>query len=164
MSVGTWLKTYGLDVLKDAAIVLGVAAQDVKTIAPAGSAAATSAEDTLTEIATIITDVETEVAALTPGSVGAAGASPITGAQKLQMAVARANEKLQKWYQANLPNSPKVTNSAAWQQGVTGIVNGMVSILNSADGTAVQVKKGVEGSSVPSAATTTAAANPPAKS
>lgn len=161
MSVGTWLKTFGVEALRDAALVLGVAAGDIKTIAPT-SAAGAAVSDTLTDIATIITDVETEVAALTPGSVGAAGAAPISSAQKLQMASARANERLQKWYAANMPGNPAVIDKAAWQTGVATLVNGMVSILNSADGKAVQVKKGVAGSSVPSAALTAAIATPSA--
>jgi hypothetical protein len=145
----SWLKKFGLTILKDALVVLGIGEQIVPTVVPPG-ATETKVEDVLVDIATIITDVETEVAAVTP----AGGAAPVTGAQKLQMASARANQRLQKWYAANVPGAPAVKNSALWQTGVATIVNGMVALLNSADDKAdVKTTDGVKGAQVPSAQT-----------
>jgi hypothetical protein len=166
----SWLKKYGLTILRDALIVLDIGEQGVEALAPAGSATATKVEDTLTEIATIITEVEAEAAALEgasgPGGqtgkpIGGltAGEVALTGAQKLQMASVRANQKLQAWFKANVPGSPAVKNSALWQQGVATIVNGVVALLNSADeGATIQTMPGVKGAQVPTAAVIAAVA------
>ena len=154
MSVITWLKKYGLTILKDATIVLGIGSEAVTQIAP-NSAGAAKAADTLTSIANIVTEVETAAA-----SAATAG-SALTSAQKLAAADALANQVLQTWFQENLPGTPKVADQQAWETGVSTIVNGVVALLNSAAPT-VKTTSGVEGSAVPAAASA-APATPAAK-
>lgn len=143
----SWLKKYGLTILKDAAIVLGIGSQATTELAPSSPAAAKAA-DTLTSIANIVTQVEASSAAI--------GAPGLTSAQKLLAAAALANQTLQEWFQANLPGTPKVQDQAAWETGVSTIVNGVVALLNSAE-PAVTTTPGVPGSGVP--ATTAPAAS-----
>lgn len=140
----SWLKKYGLTVLKDALIVLGIGSQAVQQMG-GGSATAVKASDTLTSIATIVTDVESSAAA------AAAAGTSLTSAQKLAAAGALANQVLQDWFKNNLPGTPKVANQQQWETGVSTIVNGVVALLNSAEPN-VATTDGVQGSAVPKAA------------
>lgn len=137
----TWLKKYGLTILKDAVIVLGVGSQATTALDP-NSPAAAAASDTLTKIATIVTSVESSAAA-----AEASGAS-LTSEQKLAAAAALVNQELQAWFAANLPGTPKVENQTQWENGVEAITNGVVALLNSGEPN-VAVTPGVSGSTVP---------------
>ena len=137
----TWLKKYGLTILKDAVIVLGIGSQATTALAP-NNPQATAAADTLTKIAGIVTSVETSAAA-----AEASGAS-LTSEQKLAAAAALVNQELQAWFAANLPGTPKVANQTQWENGVTAITNGVVALLNSAEPN-VATTPGVPGSVVP---------------
>jgi hypothetical protein len=151
----TWLKKYGLTILKDAAIVLGIGSQVVSQVAPA-SAGATKVSDTLTNIATIVTDVETSSAAV------AANGGTMTSAQKLAAATALVNQTMQQWFTLNMPGTPSVQNQQAWENGIALVTNGVVAILNSAQPNVATAPAAVKGSAPPSAATLSAVVAAPA--
>ena len=138
----SWLKKYGLTILKDIGIVLGFVPQIVPQINPNSNQTVTTVSNTLTGIANIIQTVEAAFAA-------AFGGTAKTGAAKLQAVQPQVSALIQEWLAANFPGSAKIGNQTLFAQGVTEVSQGVVDILNS-----------IETAPVTSSPVT--AANPPA--
>lgn len=142
----SWLKRYGLIILKDTAIVLGIGSSVVSQLAPA-STGAVAVSDTLTKIATIVTDVEGSAAAVQ------ANGGTMTSAQKLAAASALVNQTMQQWFTLNMPGTPSVQNQQSWEVGIAAITNGVVAVLNSVEPNVATKTAAVKGSAAPSPAT-----------
>ena len=121
----TFLKKFGLAILKGIAIVSGVAPTISQQIPSSAGPIQTISKD-LTQIAQIIASIE---------AVGAALGLP--GTQKL---TAAAPQVAQIILQSTLLVNHKIANSALFNQGCTKVADGMADILNSLDESGVKVE------------------------
>jgi hypothetical protein len=122
--MGSWLKKYGLTILKDIGIVLGFVPQFSNVTNPAGNTTITKVTDTLTGIAGIIQTIEAAFAA-------AFGPTAQTGAAKLQAVQPEVATLIQQWLAADFPGTAQIGNQTLFSQGVTEVSQGVVDILNS---------------------------------
>ena len=120
----SWLKKYGLTILKDIGIVLGFVPQVVTAANASGNATVTTVSNTLTGIASIIQTVEAAFAA-------AFGTTAKTGAAKLQAVQPEVSQLIQQWLAADFPGTAHIANQTLFEQAVTEISQGVVDILNS---------------------------------
>jgi hypothetical protein len=122
--MGSWLKKYGLTILKDIGIVLGFIPQITQVTNPNGNTTVTKVTDTLTGIAGIIQTVEAAFAA-------AFGTTAQTGAAKLQAVQPEVAKLIQEWLAADFPGTAQIGNQTLFSEGVTEVSQGVVDILNS---------------------------------
>lgn len=137
----SWLKKYGLTILKDIGIVLGFVPQ-ITTATGSSGGSVTKVVDTLTGIAGIVQTIEAAFAA-------AFGPTAQTGAAKLQAIQPEVSALIQQWLAADFPGTAKIGNQTLFAQGVQEVSQGVVDILNSI-------------STAPATASPVQASNPPA--
>lgn len=138
----SWLKKYGLTILKDIGIVLGFVPQIATATNTSSGGSVTKVVDTLTGIAGIVQTIEAAFAA-------AFGPTAQTGAAKLQAIQPEVSALIQQWLAADFPGTAKIGNQALFAQGVQEISQGVVDILNSI-------------STAPTTTAPVSASNPPA--
>lgn len=122
--MGSWLKKYGLTILKDVGIVLGFLPQITTATNSSSNQTIKTVSNTLTGIAGIIQTVEAAFAA-------AFGPTAQTGAAKLQAVQPEVSALIQQWLAADFPGTAKIGNQPLFAQGVQEVSQGVVDILNS---------------------------------
>jgi len=112
----TWLKKIGLVIVKGAQIIVGIQ----QMLPPNILGTIQTIETALSRALQVIVDVEAMGVALS-----------LTGAQKLQAAVAAGTDIFLRW-SATLGH--KIANPALFKEGVTSVMDGLVKIANSWEG------------------------------
>jgi hypothetical protein len=115
----TWLKKYGLEILKVIGIVAGIS--PVLTAGASAGSTVASVSDDLTKVGQAVAEVEVVISAITAPGVQ-------SGAQKLQAATLLVAQIVQT---SELLAGKKIANEALFTQGCTKITDGMADILNS---------------------------------
>lgn len=120
----SWLKKYGLTILKDIGVVLGFVPQVVSATNTSTNSTVSTVSNTLTGIAQIVQTIEAAFAA-------AFGGTAQTGAAKLQAIQPEVSTLIQQWLAADFPGTAKIGNQTLFAQGVQEVSQGVVDILNS---------------------------------
>jgi hypothetical protein len=133
----TWLKKFGLDVLKVIQVVSGILGSGViQSAYPSSSGVITTVQSDLTTIATIITDVETAFAA-----AQASGVAPLpttAGPLKLAAATPLVAAAINK---SALMQGQKIANPNLYAAAVKGLTSNFADLLNSLDASSIQTTK-----------------------
>jgi len=114
----TFLKKFGLNVLKIVGIVAGVFPV-VQGVAAAVSAGNQTVQDTFTKIGAVV---------MTAEAMGQAVTTPLSGADKLKAAAPLVAQVVQT---SELLVGKKVKNEAAFAQAIETITGGVADLLNS---------------------------------
>jgi hypothetical protein len=120
----SWLKKYGLTILKDIGVVLGFVPQITAATNSSTNTTVSKVSDTLTGIANLVQTIEAAFAA-------AFGSGATTGAAKLQAIQPEVSTLIQQWLAADFPGTAKIGNQTLFAQGVQELSQGVVDILNS---------------------------------
>jgi lysozyme family protein len=133
----TWLKTFGLEVLKIVNVVVGILSTgQIQQAAPGAAGVINTIESDLTEFASIITDIETGFAGAQAS--GAVALPPQTGPLKLAAAVPLVSQQVLK---SAVMKGQEVKNEALYKTAVTGYAQATVDLLNSLDPKTVKTAK-----------------------
>jgi lysozyme family protein len=133
----TWLKTFGLEVLKVINVVTGIiSGGTIQAAFPVTTGALTTVGSDLTDIATIITDIETGFAGAQAS--GAVALPAQTGPLKLAAAVPLVSQQVLK---SAVMKGQEVKNEALYKTAVTGYAQATVDLLNSLDPKTVKTAK-----------------------
>lgn len=131
----SWLKKFGQDVLKiitigfvDAKPVVELGAQVIEGLDPALAPAIAAGEGIYEKIAAYALTVEATFAAAGQASNGPA---------KLNAVLAGVGTDIDAWVSANFPGSATIIKAETYLQSKAGLVNQVVSFLNSIDGNSV---------------------------
>src|ERR1700722_9772056 len=137
----TWLKTFGLEVLKGISIVLGILdGGSIQQAIPGSAGTLTTVQSDLSEIATVITDVEVAFGGASTAAT-TAGISVLpakTGALKLAAATPLVSQTIMA---SPLMKGQKIKDQALYNSAVKGITSNMADLLNSLDPSTIKTEK-----------------------
>lgn len=119
----SWLKKYGLTILKDIGIVAGFLPAVASAAGESSNPTVTKVSDTLTGVANIIQTIE--------GAFAAAYGAAQTGAAKMSAVLPFVSQLVQQWLADNFPGSAEIGDQTLFQKGVGEIAQGVVDVLNS---------------------------------
>jgi hypothetical protein len=136
----TWLKTFGLEVLKVIGVVSGLlggqGAAAITSAYPSASGVVTSVESDLTLVANVITMIETAFAGASAS--GTVTLPPQTGPIKLAAAAPLVQQVIAN---SGLMKGQRVKNQALYTSAVKTITSGMADLLNSLDPQTIKTEK-----------------------
>lgn len=119
----SWLKKYGLTILKDIGIVAGFLPAVASAAGESSNPTVTKVSDTLTGVANIIQTIE--------GAFAAAYGAAQTGTAKMAAVLPFVSQLVQQWLADNFPGSAEIGDQTLFQKGVGEIAQGVVDVLNS---------------------------------
>lgn len=133
----TWLKTFGIELLKIINVVTGViSGGQIQSAFPSTSGILGTVNSDLTDIATVITQVEAAFAgAAASGTVVLpAQAGPIKLAAAVPLVAAVVNG-------SKLMSGQKVKDAAKYEGAIKGLASNMADLLNSLDPQTIKTTK-----------------------
>lgn len=137
----TWLKTFGLEVLKVINVVVGILdGGSIQKAFPGAAGTVTVVQSDLKEIGTVITDIETAFAGASAGATaaGVTGLPAKTGVIKLAAATPLVSQKI---LASPLMTGQKIKNEALYASAVKSLTSSVADLLNSLDPSTVKATK-----------------------